>query len=85
MSCCCERRANSRIVDDILNVGLADRNGVPVYVRDIATVEDSHEDVRYMVGVNGKPAVRMFIYKQSGANTVRCLRRRAPRDRADPA
>ena len=57
-------------VNDILNVGVATRNGVPVYIRDIATVEDSHEDIRYKVAVDGKPAVRLFIYKQSGANTV---------------
>jgi len=59
-----------RSLQDILNVGVTTRNGVPVYVRDIATVEDAHEDVRYIVGVNGEPAVRLFIYKQSGANTV---------------
>jgi HAE1 family hydrophobic/amphiphilic exporter-1 len=57
-------------VEDILAVGVENRNGVPVYLRDIATVEDAHEDVRYLVGVNGKQAVRMFIYKQSGANSV---------------
>ncbi len=57
-------------VNDILNVGVATRNGVPVYIRDIATVEDSHEDIRYIVTVDGKPAVRLFIYKQSGANIV---------------
>jgi len=57
-------------LNDILDVGVATRNGVPVYIRDIATVEDSHEDIRFMVAVDGKPSVRMFIYKQSGANTV---------------
>ena len=57
-------------VKDILDVGVATRNGVPVYIRDIATVEDSHEDIRYLVAIDGKPSVRMFIYKQSGANTV---------------
>ena len=57
-------------VNDILNVGVATRNGVPVYIRDIATVEDSHEDIRYIVTVDGMPAVRLFVYKQSGANTV---------------
>ncbi|MDA1311979.1 MAG: efflux RND transporter permease subunit [Acidobacteria bacterium] len=58
-------------LDDILNVAVATRGGVPVFVRDIATVEDSNEDVRYIVRVNGQTAVRMFIYKQSGANTVK--------------
>ena len=57
-------------VDDILNVGVTTRGGVPVYVRDIAEVIDGHEDIRYMLEVNGEPAIRMFIYKQSGANTV---------------
>jgi HAE1 family hydrophobic/amphiphilic exporter-1 len=57
-------------LQDILDVGVATRRGVPVYMRDIATVEDSHEEIRYIVTVNGEPAVRMFIYKQSGANTV---------------
>jgi len=57
-------------VNEILKVAVANRNGVKIYMRDIATVEDSHEDVRYLVSVDGKPAVRMFIYKQSGANTV---------------
>ena len=58
-------------VEDILDVGVTTRNGVPVYMRDIALVEDSHEEVRYIVRVNDVPAVRMFIYKQSGANTVK--------------
>ena len=57
-------------LEDILAVGVATRQGVPVYLRDIATVTDSHEEIRYIVTVNGEPAVRMYIYKQSGANTV---------------
>lgn len=58
-------------LEDILNVGVATRGAIPVYLRDIATVEDSHEEVRYIVSVNFEPAVRMYIYKQSGANTVK--------------
>ena len=58
-------------VDDILNVGVATRSGVPVYLRDLAAVSDSHEEIRYIVTVNFEPAVRMYIYKQSGANTVK--------------
>ena len=58
-------------LEDILNVGVATRGAVPVYLRDIATVEDSHEEIRYIVSVNFEPAVRMYIYKQSGANTVK--------------
>ena len=50
---------------------LTTRNGVPVHVLDIATVEDSHEDSDYLVSVDGKPGVRMYVYKQAGANTVK--------------
>ena len=58
-------------VDQILNVALTSRDGVPVYVRDVAEVKDSHQDIRHYVGVNGKPALRLIMFKQSGANTVK--------------
>jgi HAE1 family hydrophobic/amphiphilic exporter-1 len=45
-------------------------DGRPVRVRDVANVLDDYEDVRYMVEVNGVPAVSLGIQKQSGANTV---------------
>ncbi|MBM3810709.1 MAG: efflux RND transporter permease subunit [Acidimicrobiia bacterium] len=57
-------------LDQIRNLVVTTRGGVPVYLRDVALVEDSHEEVRQMVSVDGSPAVRLFVYKQSGANTV---------------
>jgi HAE1 family hydrophobic/amphiphilic exporter-1 len=57
-------------LDQIRNLVVASRGSVPVYMRDIALIEDSHEEVRQMVSVDGQPAVRLFVYKQSGANTV---------------
>ena len=59
-----------RNLEEIRGIVITNRNGVPIYLRDIATVEDSHEEIRYLVSVNGIPAVRLFVYKQSGANTV---------------
>jgi HAE1 family hydrophobic/amphiphilic exporter-1 len=59
-----------RNLEEIRSLVVDTRQGVPVYLRDIATVEDSHEEVRQLVSVNGSPAVRLFVYKQSGANTV---------------
>ncbi len=58
-------------VNQILNVALASRDGIPIYVRDIAEVEDSHPDIRHYVGVNGKEALRLIMFKQSGSNTVK--------------
>lgn len=57
-------------LEDIRSLVVATRNRVPVYLRDVAEVSDSHEEVRQLVSVNGIPAVRLFVYKQSGANTV---------------
>lgn len=57
-------------LEEIRSLVLSTRGGVPVYLRDVANVEDSHEEVRQFVSVNGKPAVRLFVYKQSGSNTV---------------
>ena len=63
-------RGEFQSLEEIRNVVLTTRNGVPVHVRDIATVEDSHEDSDYLVSVDGEPGVRMYVYKQAGANTV---------------
>ena len=46
------------------------RSGVPVYLRDIAEVKDAAEDFRSFTRINGKPGVRLRITKQSGQNTV---------------
>lgn len=63
-------RGEFQSLEEIRNVVLTTRNSVPVHVRDIATVEDSHEDSDYLVSVDGQPGVRMYVYKQAGANTV---------------
>jgi len=49
---------------------IVQRRGLPIRVRDVAQVEDSYEEVRYLVEMNGVPAVSLGIQKQSGANTV---------------
>jgi hydrophobic/amphiphilic exporter-1 (mainly G- bacteria), HAE1 family len=57
-------------LEELRGIVLSTRSGVPIYLRDVATVEDSHEEIRYRVSVNGVDAIRLFVYKQSGANTV---------------
>jgi len=58
-------------LEELRNLVVTTRRGVPIYLRDVATVEDSHEEITSMVSVDGVPAIRLFIYKQSGANTVK--------------
>jgi HAE1 family hydrophobic/amphiphilic exporter-1 len=69
-------------LDDIRNLVVVTKAGVPVYMRDIAEVRDTTEDVRSVVRVNGKPGVRLQVRKQSGENTVEVARAvRAEMDR----
>jgi HAE1 family hydrophobic/amphiphilic exporter-1 len=56
-------------VAEINNVVVASRNGVPIYLRDVAGVADTHEEIRQMVRLDDKPSVRFSIRKQSGSNT----------------
>jgi hydrophobic/amphiphilic exporter-1 (mainly G- bacteria), HAE1 family len=57
-------------LDEIRNLVLMTRNGVPIYIRDVAEVRDTTEDVRSLLRINGRPGVRMQVQKQSGTNTV---------------
>ena len=57
-------------LDEIRNLVLMTRGGVPIYVRDVAQVVDTTEDVRSLLRINGRPGVRLSVQKQSGTNTV---------------
>ena len=57
-------------LDEIRNLVLMTRNGVPIYLRDVAEVKDTTEDIRSLLRINGKAGVRMQVQKQSGTNTV---------------
>ncbi|MGV3516123.1 efflux RND transporter permease subunit [Luteitalea sp.] len=57
-------------LEEIRNLVILTREGVPVYMRDIATVRDGTEDFRSFTRVNGQPGVQMRVTKQSGENTV---------------
>lgn len=49
-------------------------NGNPVYLRDVATVRDSLKDKLQDEKINGRTGLRLFVIKQSGANTVKVAR-----------
>ena len=57
-------------LDEIRDTVVAIRDGVPIQVKEIASVEDSWQKIRRIVRVNGKPGIRLSISKQSGKNTV---------------
>jgi HAE1 family hydrophobic/amphiphilic exporter-1 len=57
-------------IDDIRSLVILTREGVPVYLRDIAEVKDTTEQRRSFMRINGKDAVQIQVQKQSGKNTV---------------
>jgi hydrophobe/amphiphile efflux-1 (HAE1) family protein len=50
-------------------------NGAPVRLGDVATVEDSVEDVHTAGLENGKPCIVLQVYRQPGANIVDTVKR----------
>ena len=59
-----------RTLDEIRNTVITTRGGVPIQISDVASVEDSWQEVRQLIRINGQPGLRITINKQSGANTV---------------
>jgi HAE1 family hydrophobic/amphiphilic exporter-1 len=57
-------------VDQFRPMVIAQRNGRPVTLGEVANVRDGIEEQRSLALVNGVPAVAIDIQKQSGANTV---------------
>lgn len=57
-------------VNEFANLPVAQREGVQLYVKDIATVVDGVEEQDSISRYQGKPAIGIDIIKQSGANTV---------------
>ena len=57
-------------LDEIRDTVVATREGVPVTLAQIATVEDTFERLTRIVRVNGRLGLRLAIRKQADANTV---------------
>ena len=54
---------------------VAYRNGAAVRLTDVGDVLDSVENLRTLGLANGKPAVMMIVYRQSGANIIQMVDR----------
>jgi multidrug efflux pump subunit AcrB len=59
-----------RNLDEIKGVILAKSSQGNVAIRDIGDVADHFEEVRIITRLNGKPCVKVSVFKQAGANTV---------------
>jgi multidrug efflux pump len=71
--------------DDYKPLIIAYRNGAPVHLTDVASVEEGAENIRNAGLANGKPAVLVIVYSEPGGNiieTVDRIRAEVPQLRA---
>jgi hydrophobe/amphiphile efflux-1 (HAE1) family protein len=74
------REVNVRVLGEAIDLAtlerivVGNRAGSPIYLTDVALVEDGFEDERRIARVNGEPAQGMGIRKQRGANAVAVAR-----------
>ncbi len=57
-------------LDTLRKIVVREVSGSPIYISDVAMVEDGFEDVRRIARVDGGPAQGIGIKKQRGANAV---------------
>lgn len=62
-----------RSPEDIEDVVITRKNGIPVFVRDVARVQLGYKDPAYAVRQNGEPAVAINAIKESGANSIEVM------------
>jgi len=60
--------------EDFLGIIVARRGGQPVYLGDIATVEDGQAEITSLALLDGEPALAVDVVKTQGANTVAVAR-----------
>ncbi|MFQ5741816.1 MAG: efflux RND transporter permease subunit, partial [Acidobacteriota bacterium] len=61
-------------VDEINDVIVAQRQGVPIRVSDIGTVYTGHKDRDIITRINGRESVEIAVFKAADANTVSVAR-----------
>jgi multidrug efflux pump subunit AcrB len=66
-------RGRVQSIEGFGDVVVAEREGHPILLRDVATVEDGMADATTRANVNGKPTVLLSIRRQSGINTVQMV------------
>ena len=59
---------------DLANLVISSKNGAPIFLKDIANIEDGISDNRQVARYNGKPTVGLGMVKIANANTVEIIR-----------
>jgi len=64
--------ANPQLVrpEEFANLIVSQKNGLPIYLKDVADVIESYEDVKTLASSNGERSIAIAVLRQPGANTV---------------
>ena len=62
-------------LDQLRDTVVAVRDGVPIQLREIASVDDTFQRVTRVARINDREGMRLAVYKQSGENTVNVAER----------
>jgi len=62
-------------VEQIANTVIGYRNDTPIYVKNVAQVRDTYEEITRVVRNNRKPGILLIVSKNSKANTVQVANR----------
>jgi len=68
--------ANPQLVrpEEFANLIVSQKNGLPIYLKDVADVIESYEDVKTLASSNGERSIAVAILRQPSANTVEVVR-----------
>ena len=68
--------ANPQLVkpEEFGNLIISQKNGLPIYLKDIADVSESYEDVKTLATANGERSIAIAILRQPSANTVEVVK-----------
>ena len=68
--------ANPQLVrpEEFGNLIISQKNGLPIYLKDIAEVTESYEDVKTLASANGERSIAIAILRQPSANTVEVVK-----------
>ncbi len=58
---------------DLRDLVVLQRDGHPIYLRDIATVSDTFKDLKTISRINGETAVSIEVLKRAGENSVKLI------------
>jgi HAE1 family hydrophobic/amphiphilic exporter-1 len=61
--------------EEIEGITVAVKDGVPIRLRDVARVRDTHKEVRQYARLNGRDSITLVLRKESAANAVEVAHR----------